>query len=207
MRKFKYMALLAGLCLGASTARAQEEASAGDSGWPGAGANLMASRTLGVGFGTNVSSGQSIFEPNTASVRFTATDMIVLEPFINLGYASMSTDPEGPGATTSTSSTTLGVGTQARYFLRSADRLQLDFLGGLSFLHTGGENTSRQVLGLNWGLGLSWFFARNWGLSLDATNPLFSYTRMHTENVATVSTLDFGLRWNPTVLAMIHLYM
>jgi hypothetical protein len=85
---------------------------------------------------------------------------------------------------------------------------------------TSGNSTSAV---LNWGLGLEWFLGKGFSLSADAVNPLVSWTRSTTttetsrpgtdtipalvdRDTTNNTSVSYGLTFQPTIRAMVHLY-
>jgi hypothetical protein len=196
-----------------SSARAQDTAPPAASAPTGSGYRPL---PLGVGIGVGyvINAGVDLMKPTVGSVRLVLTDRIILEPFVDLSYQS--TSNEVGTASTDTSSTSVGAGAQVRYTMGS--RGALDFAGigqGLlshaSTTPSTDVHNSAQIFNLRWGFGLSWWFYSTWALSLDATNPLLSYTRNNTDNPGAVpdstqSTFQFGLTFSPQVMLMTHMF-
>jgi hypothetical protein len=208
---------LAGVILAPATLHAQGDPLAAGSvspALPSAG-NVSASEfrptpmTLGVGFGWVIGGGADILKPAVGSVRLVLTDRFVLEPFVNLSFTD--NEAQTMGNTTSESDVTrLGLGATGRLVLAGRGPIDLAALGRLSFSFQSNDAASDSQttnVALGWGLGLSWFFYKNWALSLDATNPLFNLTRVHLEaGDQTNSSMLVGAIWSPTIALMLHLY-
>jgi hypothetical protein len=163
--------------------------------------------TLGVGFGWLIGAGANILQPSVGSVRIVISETFVLEPFVNLSF----TKNEMTTAVTTTDSdvTRAGAGATARFILGSRGPIDLAALGQARFMFvktdTGTVDTDE--VSVNWGLGLSWYFYRTWALSLDATNPLFSWRRTSTQPADTTRTEMFaGAIFSPQVLLILHMF-
>jgi len=199
--------------LAASTAHAQ-----GDVG--GAATDSRpAPMTVGIGLGTGVGAA-GITTPNIGSVRLVLAPNLILEPMVTLDHAGGSTEA---GGTTmdKPSKNTIGAGAEVRFLLASRGPVDLSGLGGLNFGYTGQSqdmgtattSMSATALAVNWGLGLSWYFAHVWSLSLDVTNDLFGWTKTSTEiknggNTTSSSNSDWhlGITFLPLTRLLLHLY-
>lgn len=168
-------------------------------------------RSVAIGIGSTV--GNDLTIPNIGSARFVLTPTFILEPQVTLAFSKQEVEPAG-GVTTSTSTTTLGVGAVGRILLASRGPVDLNLLAGASLQHTGNDqvvDSSSQTAAIAWGLGLSWFFNQWWSLSLDAMNPFLGLTRMSQdtalglENVQSNWTL--GLVFDPSITVSIHAYL
>lgn len=179
---------------------------------PGGSGDRPAPKTVGIGIGMGIGGGTDLMQPNTASVRFVLTDMVVLEPMVDLSFTKQSNDPP-VGAGTDASATNLGFGGKLRYKLASSGPVQLDGIGQLAFNHQSldqATDSSSQQMNISWGLALSWYFNQWWALSLDATNTFFNLTRSSTETAAgdNVNTnYTVGAIWRPAALLMVHVFL
>jgi hypothetical protein len=204
---------LAASPLAASTAHAQ-----GDVG--GAATDSRpAPMTVGIGIGTGVGAA-GITTPNIGSVRLVLAPNLMLEPQVTIDRAGGSM--EAGGTTMDKPATnTFGVGAQVRFLLAGRGPVDLSGIGGLAFgykgssqeINTTTNSMSNTAITVNWGLGLSYYFAHVWSLSLDVTNDLFGWSKASTESkmggtTASTSNTDYhvGINFQPLTRLLLHLY-
>jgi hypothetical protein len=205
---------LAALPVAARTAHAQ-----GDTGGPMVSDSRPAPMTVGIGLGAEAGVAGTVFTPTVGSVRIVLAPNLQLEPSLSINHHSES--GEGGGASKDIKKVdTILVGAGVRFALASRGPVDLQALGSLVFAHTGTDNedvnstfVTQNRVGLEWGLALSYYFAHVWSLSMDATNPLFSYTKQGQDQTnagvttsASTSAIDFGLNFLPRVRLMLHLF-
>lgn len=206
---------------------------------------------LGIGAGWFFPS--DLFVPNTASVRVMFPGSVTLEPFVNLSLGGSDAvqdvdEPENFGAdfrsdfTGSNYTTALGSALRVPIFQRG--NLDLQLLASASASYSASANngdqtfgdgapldvvTEQQTISLNasYGAGIEWFFLEHMGLSLDAQNPLATWSRTDSRNVTDIETFDpntgesvideqvtvnrssaynVGAIFSPSVRLMFHLY-
>jgi hypothetical protein len=114
------------------------------------------------------------------------------------------------------SNTELSVFVDARIPLRSRGKVDLVAIagGGIGFTESspdGDDNNTRTiVLDAHWGLGLEYWWTSHVAISVSATNPAFTRTS-ETQEMAGDDSSDtsylFGAIWDPTIGAMVHLFL
>jgi len=175
--------------------------------------------TVGIGLGAEATVAGTIITPTVGSVRIVLAPNLQLEPSFSLNHSGSSRDSGGSSSDTKKVNTII-VGGGVRYALASRGPVDLSALGTLLFTHVGTDNednnatfVTTNAIGLEWGLSLSYYFAHVWSLSMDASNPLFSYAKMTTDmtNGGTTtsssnSTTEFGLNFVPKIRLMLHLF-
>jgi len=160
--------------------------------------------TLGIGAGT-VIGGTSVLAPNVASARFVLSNEWQLEPLVNLSVAGT---PSTTAAGETDTTTTLRVGTLARYTYASNGPLDLQLLGGALLGFVAAEGGSTFEININYGASVVWYLSEHWSISGDATNPIISLNSFSPDGDAdSVTSYSIGAIWNPTISAMIHIYM
>ncbi|MFH0899845.1 MAG: hypothetical protein V2A73_04370 [Pseudomonadota bacterium] len=147
----------------------------------------------------------SILEPNTASIRILAMPKLWIEPRLAVQHSVSSDDDK---------MTMLMLKGVVRYQFASRGPVELAGLVVPSIVHAGAtydnpSSTDRSMteLGLGWGIGLDWFLRSNLFLSIDATNPFFSYTNWSYEGADDSSSYSLGLVFNPTIAVLLNLYL
>jgi hypothetical protein len=217
---------LAATPLAARAAYAQGDLGGGDS--------RPAPLTVGIGLGTEVGAG-SVTAPNQGSVRIVLAPNLQLDvrtaavvvgggplpattvPLggFNLNHSSLSA--EGAGKSTDLhKQNDVAIASDVRYVLASRGPVDLSAIGGLAYHYIGedkediaGTDVTTHVITLEWGVGLSYYFAHVWSLSMDITNPLFTWFKTSTDTTAgstSVSGFDLGINFNPTSRLMLHLF-
>jgi hypothetical protein len=165
---------------------------------------------VGVGFGYLLPT--AIDNPNTTSVRFRMSSGLMLEPVVVLNFAGDSTTGV---VDTSDGAQDFAVGALVHYLLGDSDAVDLSLIGtalvGLSRDNPDGDDNNQSDIdfGLGWGLGVTWWASHHWSLSMDATNPFFSFSKSTQEQVGddtSQSAWNFGLNFAPTVRMMLHLF-
>jgi len=167
-----------------------------------------------IGAGYLISSGVDLMSPNISSVRFRLETGLTIEPFFQLWRNSSTTDT-GAGESSS-SGMNIGVGAMARHPLHSRGRVDFVAVGGLRLERTSSDpdgddnNSSTMEANLLWGLGLDYWVNPNWLISLTGINSLVAYEKTTTElgpsAESSMSTSGFGIVFDPTVLAMVHVH-
>jgi hypothetical protein len=204
---------LAALPVAARTAHAQ-----GDTGGQ-VSDSRPAPMTVGIGLGAQAGVAGTIITPTVGSVRVVLAPNLQLEPSLSLNHQGQSVEGGGMSKDFKKVDTIL-LGAGVRFALASRGPVDLSALGTLIFAHTGTDNedpastfVTTNTIGLEWGLSLSYYFAHVWSLSMDASNPLFSYTKTGTDmtNGGTTtsqsnSTTEFGLNFLPKIRLMLHLF-
>ncbi len=165
--------------------------------------------SLGLGFGWGFPGG-NVWQPNSASARIVLSDSLILEPRLNLRYDRQSVD-NSAGVTQSNSVLTTGVDVGVRWLLMSRGPIDLAILAGAGLSNTvvnAATDTNSQHFGINWGVGLAWYLYKNWSMSLDLMNPLFSLDRTSMDGGNTTSKIVAGAIFQapPNVLVMMHLF-
>ena len=205
---------LAALPLAARTAHAQ-----GDAGGPVVSDSRPAPMTVGIGLGAEAGVAGTVITPTVGSVRLVLAPNLMIEPSISLNHHSESGEGGGMSKDIKKLDTIL-VGAAVRFALAGRGPVDLNAIGALTFAHTGQDNEdanstfeTQNRLAVEWGLGLSYYFARVWSLSMDATNPLFAYTKLGrdqtmggTTTSASQTAVDFGINFLPKVRLMLHLF-
>jgi hypothetical protein len=168
---------------------------------------------LGIGIGYRFPT--SLTVPNAASVRFRLPSGLTFEPTVILASSSQSEDT---GMAVGRGATEVAIGAVARFPLVGHRRTDLEFLGAFNVdrLNTdpsdqvSDDNTTVTTTTLSYGLAVGLWITQHLQVTLSATNPLVNYVYEREEqgiDVLTIrSTTTFGLVFDPTVTAMIHLY-
>lgn len=173
----------------------------------GTAAGRPAAKTVGVGIGSDFS-GNDILTPNIASARFVISPTLMLEPIIRLQLQGGSVTPAGGGASASASDLEVAVGAGGRILLASRGPVDLNLLGRAMLSHESGDTVdSTQRLDLQWGLGVSWFFNQFCSLSLDAINNFVGFERVSVDNGPTTTQWSIGANFDPSVIAMLHVFL
>jgi hypothetical protein len=161
--------------------------------------------TFGIGIGYRFPT--SLEAPNVTSVRVRFASGLTLEPQLRL--AMLANDYGGMRMDQRTTSTALGISTVGRLPLITRRKFELEAIGSVGFTHTklyqspiSSEPDRTTTFSLGWGVGVSYWLNTHWNLSLTATNPLASYTKL-TPNT---STTTLGVIFDPEVAAMIHVF-
>ena len=157
----------------------------------------------------------SLETPNIVSVRIRLPTGLTFEPLFIVKNSSTDMQMQ-PNPTISTSQTELAVGSLVRYPMIMHGRVDLDLLGSLvidtvKVNPDGPDNDTRTTtLDAGWGLGLGFWISRHWVLTFNATNSLFSYSKVSMQTGPSTSDnttkTALGLVFDPAVGLMIHLY-
>lgn len=176
-------------------------------------AHRPAGFSIGIGVGYRFPT--SLTVPNAASVRFRMPSGLSFEPSVILASSSQSVDTGMPMGGTSTE---VGIGTLARFSLVGHRRTDLELLASFNVdrLNTDpsdqapDDNTTITTTTLGYGIAVGLWITQHLQVSLSATNPLVNYTHQREEQgidfVTVTNQTTFGLIFDPTVTAMIHLY-
>lgn len=171
-------------------------------------------RTLGLGAGYSIPADLST--PNLLSARFRLASGLTFEPGVVLNQVSQTSDDGGLETTDRTSEFELG--TAVRYPLRSRGRVDFSLIGAASLsrfeIDPAGSDNSQTVtrLAVSWGIGLDYWLAPHWGLSMTATNPLVTTSNTTFEAgpgapESTDSSTAIGAIFKPRLAVMVHLYL
>ena len=168
---------------------------------------------LVIGIGVGYVFPTSLQTPNTTSVRLRLPSGLTFEP--QLVFATTSTDVD-TGTTMTTKQNEVTLGSLVRYPLRAHNKIDLELIGSASIsnrvLDPEGDSNTRTTttFGIGYGVALAYWLSPHWNLSVTASNPLVSYTRMRQEAPADVVMVNksttVGLVFDPQVALMIHLY-
>ena len=170
--------------------------------------------TLGLGVGYSIPADLST--PNLLSARLRLASGLTFEPAVVLNQLS-ETDDSG-GLETTDRVTEFALGTSVRYPMKSRGRVDFSLVGGVDVArlerNPAGDNNSQTStqFTVGWGLGLDYWLAPHWGLSMTATNPLFS-TQSTTRETGvgspdvTDSATSVGAIFKPRLAVMLHLYL
>lgn len=168
-----------------------------------------------IGIGVGYRFPTSLQQPNTTSVRFRLASGLTFEPTLVLASSTQTVDV---GNSISSSNTEVGVGAIARFPLVSRRRADLELLGGISLDRLNrdpsdqntDDNTTTTAIGVSYGVAVGFWLSQHLQVSLSATNTLVTYAHVREEMgidfVQVTNTTTFGLVFDPTVAAMIHLY-
>ena len=166
---------------------------------------------MSVGLGINyLLGGAELDRPDGASVRFRLDSALTFEPFVRLATHGQSTaDGDFKDAQNE-----LLLGTNVRFPLKSRGKVDLiATAGGFLGLDTsdpdGDDNNSTTTsLGIDYGLGVNYWYNANWCLSFTARNPFVSYssTSQEASDDLTTSNIDVGAIWNPLTELSLHLF-
>lgn len=171
--------------------------------------------SFAIGIGYQFGAGTNLENPNTTSVRVRFPSGLTLEPRVTLSNLSQDTDN---GTTDNeTTTTTFAAATWIKLPLVTHGRVDFNGIGtvGLAITSTDppgpNDTTTTTAISLGWGIGLGYWINHHWQLSLDATNPLISYSRTSMQTGAglpdtKMSSTTIGLIFDPTVVLMVHLY-
>ncbi len=171
-------------------------------------------RTLGLGAGYAIPADLST--PNLLSARFRLASGLTFEPGVVLNQVSQTEDDGGLETTDRTSEVELG--TAVRYPLRSRGRVDFSLIGAASLSRlevdpAGSDNSQVTTrLSVSWGLGLDYWLAPHWGLSMTATNPLVTTSSVSLASgpgvpESTSSSTAIGAIFKPRLAIMVHLYL
>lgn len=161
--------------------------------------------SFGIGFGWAFPT--DIQVPNASSVRVRLPSGLTFEPQVTLGI-----DRESPDDDTTNSVTTLELGTLVRVPVMSNSKFDFEALVGaavgtvLNDPDGDDNNSSVTNFGINWGIAVGYWITAHWNLSMSAYTPFFNYTKQSDDNGDGPSNINVGIIWDPTVVAMIHLY-
>lgn len=168
---------------------------------------------FGIGFGYQFKADLQTPDIWSASVRLPSG--LTFEPTVIVRNSS-TTQQNQPASSMTTTTTELGLGTLVRLPVIKKGRTEFQVLGSAMLdttkqhPDTPDSDTKSTTVGLGWGVGIGFWITRHWQLTFDAMNPILSYnsTTMQTgpQTEDKRSTSDFGLIFDPTVTAMIHLY-
>lgn len=176
-----------------------------------------------VGIGAGWTFPAQVLSPGTVSVRIRFNKSLALEPTLSLSFGNGSTENVVPGSDTidRLADYHLGLGVNLRYAMMQAGNLDLVGIGGVLFDNQGhqvdpnGPNNITQeidtTIGLGYGVGIEWYFARHLSFSADAMNPILSYgvkaqSQPSQKMSTTTTTFSLGLIWSPTVRLLFHVY-
>lgn len=157
----------------------------------------------------------SLETPNVTSVRVRFASGLILEPRVTLADSSSSSSTGVSGSMDTTSSQfELGVGALARQPMIKHGKFDFELVGSLAVDSTtnnpdgDNNNTTTTIFSLGWGIGIEYWLARHWQLSLTATNPLLAIQHESAEGNPSPSqtTTSFGIVFDPTVAMMVHVY-
>lgn len=166
---------------------------------------------MSVGLGINyLLGGAELDRPGGASVRFRMASALTFEPFVRLathGQSEMNGDIKN-------AQNELELGTNVRLPLKSRGKVDLiatagAFLGVNTNDPDGDDNNSTSTaFGIDYGLGVEYWYNANWCLSFTAKNPFVAYqsTSQEVDNDFTVSAIDVGAIWDPGVELALHLF-
>ena len=168
--------------------------------------------TLGLGIGFMAPGFSGSLAPNIAGARIRFGRGITLEPTLVASSGSGSSTDNG--ISTTSSFYEVGAGLNVRIPVRRRGRVELSFVAGASAHRwketvTGEDNDSNSsTVQASWGLGLDYALGRHWGVSMTMMNPLLTrqaYTFEH--SAVDTRRTSYGVRFEPVVSAMIHLYL
>jgi hypothetical protein len=149
---------------------------------------------------------------NVASLRFRPTRTLEIEPSVGVLVRSTAERAGDSDRTTSTGVSWTG-GVLARVGIAERGPVQLQGVGygtvGGASRGTGSNARSMSMVGLGWGLGVTWWASERFSLSGDATNPLVQSTRSRRgegSDRRVESSTDIGLLLAPTVRMMGHVW-
>jgi hypothetical protein len=168
---------------------------------------------FGIGFGYQFKT--NLETPNIVSAAIRLPTGLTFEPLLVVRNTSDTTQNQ-PASSMTTTTTELALGTLLRLPVIKRHRTEFQVLGNAlldtvkTHPDTPDSDTRSTTVGLGWGIGVAFWITRHWQITFDATNPILTYTSTtmqtgpQTEDKR--STSDFGLIFDPTVTAMIHLY-
>ncbi len=165
--------------------------------------------TLGLGI-NYLLGGAELDRPDGASARFRLPSGLTLEPFVRLATHGQST----MDGDTKNAQNEFILGSNVRFPLKSRGKVDLVAVGGASLGFETDDpdgddnNTTITSFGLDYGLGLEYWYSSNWCLSFTARNPFVSYvgTSFEISDDAATSNVDVGLIWNPMTELSLHLF-
>ena len=167
--------------------------------------------TFGLGAGLSVPA--SSFAPTVGSLRIRFSDDFTLEP--GVGYAGVMTEPERGDETSSSS---MSVGTQARYRFANKGRVDALAIGGAGYLQVnstvepqrGAETVdNNSALYLDAGLALDYWIHPHWSVSMDGSllGVIQSTREYGANNTQEDETTAFGISSAPSMRVMVHCYL
>lgn len=166
---------------------------------------------LSLGLGINyLLGGAELDRPDGASARFRLASALTFEPFVRLATSGQSRlDGDEKDAQNE-----LLLGTNVRLPLKSRGKVDLiATVGGSLGFNTndpdGDDNNSTTTsLGIDYGLGVEYWYNANWCLSFTARNPFVNYqsTSFEISGDATTSNIDVGAIWTPLTELSLHLF-
>ncbi len=174
--------------------------------------------SVGLGVGVNVDNGSAsdILAPDAASARVRLGRVFTIEPFVDLSVDSTKTD--NGVADDTTTATDVRLGALLRVLAITRGHMDFVILGtaGIGYTKTrfepnaGMDRTDASTsMGLGWGVGVEWWFRRNWALSFNTTNPALTYTKT-TSDIGglqtSTRTTSIGAIFQPDVNVMVHLF-
>ncbi len=169
-------------------------------------------RTFGIGAGYEVPT--NIQNMGVVSARFVMSDKLTLEPYLELSRTGRVQDDGTSDIEDAT--LRLGVGTDVRLALYTRHKTAFSVIGTARFSWEeenpdGDDNRfGTTALEIGWGLGVDYYFNKNWGFSFSVTNPLFTLAKTKQEtplDPVTDTTTYFGVVWDDlSARAMLHLY-
>jgi hypothetical protein len=149
---------------------------------------------------------------NVASLRIRPTRTLEIEPSVGFLVQSTAERRGDNDRTTSTGLAWTG-GVLARVALADRGPVQLQGVGygavGGAARGTGSNARTMSMVGLGWGIGVTWWASERFSLSGDATNPLLQSTRFRRgegDARSVESATDLGLILSPTVRMMGHVW-
>ncbi len=166
---------------------------------------------LSLGLGLSYVLGGAEFDrPSGASARFRLEYAITFEPFVRLathGQSEMDGDIKN-------AQNELLLGTNVRLPLKSRGKVDLIATAGAAIGVDGNDpdgddnNTSTTTFGVDYGLGVEYWYNANWCLSFTAKNPFLNYRSVSQEvsDNLTTSSVDVGAIWTPTTELALHLF-
>jgi hypothetical protein len=172
--------------------------------------------SLAFGIGVGYTFSTSLETPNTVTVRLRLPGGLSFEPILRLVHTGETTTMAG--ASTTSSDTEFGLGTNVIWPLWHHGRAEFSLLGQIAFdtdtntpdTSMSGTNKVTTTFGLGYGIEIAFWFTHHVMLSLDATNPIiqFSDTETNMMNMMPVkdSTTTVGLVHDPVVALVIHLF-
>lgn len=174
--------------------------------------------STGIGAGWSFT-GTDVLTPNSVSARFRLASGLTIEPLVIINYDQSTTGMTGAEDSV-VKEFTLSAGALARIPIAGRDKVDLELLvgGGISVVSgtddpAGANNaidTSTIGIGAVWGVSVEYFISHHWSWSFDATNPFVTYETTKISppggTDATVTDLQVGAIFAPTVRLMTHIY-
>lgn len=170
--------------------------------------------SIGVGVGYDLPT--DLQAPDTASVRLRLASGLTFEPFVTFAVSGSSTD-FGDGDSDEDSASQIGLGTNLRIPVVGRGPVDLAMLAGaridrLSEDPDGSDNDSSSTgVSFVWGLAVELWLSAHCALSLNATNPLVSYTSSTEETFdgesIDMSSWSAGVVFRPDVSFLLHVYL